>query len=110
CFIGSFRTVIPPQRIVLLVLDANPLLIFFYRQRGWEYIREVLDTTLHTGQKHLLSSINLGEVYYTLRRDHRSERADETLKRIYEGPIEIAIPSLEQTLQAAIFKSKGGIS
>jgi predicted nucleic acid-binding protein len=93
-----------------LVLDAFPLLVIFSRQRNWEVSKEYLDVPLKTGIPHLISSINFGEVLYILRRDHGSEAAEIAKNRILEGPIEIVIPSLEQTYNAAQLKSFGGAS
>lgn len=93
-----------------LVLDAFPLLVIFDRQLNWEISKEYLDLPLKTGVPHLISSINFGEVLYIIQRDH-GEKAVETAKnRILEGPIEIVLPSLEQTYIAARLKSFGGAS
>ncbi len=93
-----------------MVLDANPILIFFYKQPSWQHVERVLEIANKQGIPHLLSSINLGEIYYSLLRDHGLNAAMDGLRRIEEGPIEIVVPSVEQTLIAAKFKAGGGIS
>jgi predicted nucleic acid-binding protein len=93
-----------------MVLDAQPLSILFHRQSGWEYVDRLLESATISGDFHLLSSINFGEVYYSILRDFGEIKAQEVLERIKEGPIEIVVPSIEQTLMAARFKAAGGIS
>ncbi len=93
-----------------LVLDAFPLLVIFSRQKGWDVSKEYLDEPLVTGIPHLLSSINFGEMLYVLRRDHGEKAAEIAKHGILDGPIEIIIPSLEQTYTAARLKSFGGAS
>jgi predicted nucleic acid-binding protein len=93
-----------------LVLDAQPLSILFHEQPGWEFVDSLLENAVRQGTVHLLSAINLGEVYYSIIRDYGEEKASEVLRRIEQGPIEIILPSYVQTLVAAKFKSKGGIS
>ena len=93
-----------------LVLDAFPLLVIFGRQRGWEISKEYLDLPFETGIPHLISSINLGEVLYVIERDHGEHAAQSLKQRILESPIEIILPTLEQTFVAAKLKSFGGAS
>ena len=93
-----------------MVLDANPLLVFFHKQPSWQFVERLLQNAVESDTMHLLSSINLGEIYYTLLRDYGASTAEDGLRRIKEGPIEIVIPSIEQTLVAGKFKAAGGIS
>jgi predicted nucleic acid-binding protein len=93
-----------------LVLDAQPLSILFHEQPGWEFVNNLLEHAIESGETHLLSSINLGEVFYSILRDYGEGKAQEALARIEQGPIDIVIPSVEQTLVAAKFKAGGGIA
>lgn len=97
-------------KIARFVLDAFPLVVLFMQQRGWEVSKSRLDSVFEAGDICLMSSINLGEVYYALLRDKGKSIADRALVSIKESQIEIVLPSLEQTIQAAIFKAGGGIS
>ncbi len=49
-------------------------------------------------------------MFYSILRDYGEARANEALVRIEQGPIDIVIPSIQQTLVAARFKASGGIS
>ncbi len=93
-----------------VVLDAFPLLVYFHRQDGWAIVEELLDEAVEQGYNHLISSINLGEIYYTLLRDFGDSVAEDTLLRILDGPIDVVVPDLDTTLLAARFKAGGGIS
>ena len=93
-----------------MVLDAHPLSILFHEQPGWEIVERMLQYAVDHDEVHLLSSINLGEVFYSILRDYGEAVAQEALIRIRRGPIDIIVPSIEQTLVAARFKAGGGIS
>ncbi len=93
-----------------LVLDAYPLLVIFGQQRGWEISKAYLDVPFMTGTPHLISSINFGEVLYVIERDHGGDASEQLKQRILESPIEIVLPTLEQTYLAAKLKSYGGAS
>jgi predicted nucleic acid-binding protein len=95
---------------VQLVLDAYPLLVLFLKQRGWEIVDSLLEQAVDEGYTHLISSINVGEILYTLGRDYGEKAAHEKLDRIKHGPIEIIDPSLETVVLAAKMKAAGGIS
>jgi predicted nucleic acid-binding protein len=86
---------------VQLVLDAYPLLVLFLKQRGWEIVDSLLEQAVDEGYTHLISSINVGEILYTLGRDYGEKAAHEKLDRIKHGPIEIIDPSLETVVLAA---------
>ena len=92
------------------ILDSLPLLTFFRKQYGWERINRLLKEAQTSRQRHLMSAINWGEVYYTVLRDEGSQVAEIVQDRISRSPIEIILPSMEQIIQAARFKSNGGIS
>ena len=52
-----------------------------------------------------MSTVNFGEVYYLLIRDHGLEDADKILKVIETLPIEFMPPDLVITKQAAFYKA-----
>jgi predicted nucleic acid-binding protein len=102
--------VIVKQKIVRFVLDAFPLIVLFMRQKGWEVSKAKLDSVSEGGDVCLMSSVNLDEVYYSLLRDQGREVADRALSNIRVSQIEIVLPTLDQTIQAATFKAGGDIS
>ncbi|MFI5202305.1 MAG: type II toxin-antitoxin system VapC family toxin [Candidatus Kapaibacterium sp.] len=93
-----------------MVLDAQPLSILFHEQPGWEIVADTLQRAVDRNEVHLLSSINLGEVFYSILRVYGEADAQKALARIRRGPIDIIVPSIEQTLVAGRFKAGGGIS
>jgi ribonuclease VapC len=92
------------------VFDSLPLLTFFRKQNGWELISRMLSDAKISGQRHVMSAINWGEVYYTVLRDEGREIAAMVNDRISRSAIEIIVPSMEQVVRAAEFKAGGGIS
>jgi len=54
--------------------------------------------------------VNWGEIYYITLRETGAERAEHIAETISSLPIEIVIPDLELTREAAGFKSRGGIA
>ncbi len=94
----------------LLVLDAYPLLDFFLKKPGWQYVEEILEDAAQHGHRFPMSAINFAEVRYTILRDAGPERAATIMDRVLNGPIEIVLPTFEQVLQASTFKAGGGIS
>ncbi|HEX5316472.1 MAG TPA: type II toxin-antitoxin system VapC family toxin [Candidatus Kapabacteria bacterium] len=93
-----------------LAFDAFPLLVLFLKQTGWERVREVLRAASLNGFSHVMSLINVGEVYYTLLRDHGESLAEEVLSQLSTFPIEIIVPSYHQMIRAGHFKASGGLS
>jgi predicted nucleic acid-binding protein len=69
-----------------------------------------LDEVNRSGDYCVMSSVNLGEVYYSIIREKGKDFADEVLDYILQSQIEVVFPTLQSTLQAAIFKSRGGAS
>jgi predicted nucleic acid-binding protein len=98
------------EKIGPRVFDAFPLLVLYRKQTGWERIRDVLDEAVDARFSHFVSLINVGEVYYTLFRDHGAKAGEDGLERIRTFPIEIVSPSYDQMLQASRFKAGGGLS
>jgi predicted nucleic acid-binding protein len=98
------------KKIGPLVFDAFPILVLFRKQTGWERIRDILDEAVNSNFSHFVSLINVGEVYYSLLRDHGTEAGLDGLERIRTFPIEIVNPSYDHMLQASRFKAGGGLS
>ncbi len=92
------------------VLDSFALVVLFLQQKGWEIVSQHLNDAADGQYTHLMSSINFGEVYYSIIRTEGEQYAEAALKAIAEMPIEIIDPTREQVLAAARLKSKGNIS
>jgi len=95
---------------VQFVLDSFALVVFFLRQKGWEIVSRHLNDAADGRYSHLISSINYGEVYYSIIREEGEVYADAALKAIAEMPIEIVDPTRDQVLAASRLKSEGKIS
>jgi predicted nucleic acid-binding protein len=102
--------VIVKQKTARFVLDAFPLIVLFAQQKGWEAVKVRLDEVDQAGDYCIMSSVNLGEVYYSIIRDRGKDVADQVIDYLVNSQIEIVFPTLHDTLQAAEFKARGGMS
>jgi predicted nucleic acid-binding protein len=93
-----------------LAFDAFPFLVLIQKQNGWERVRDIVDEAANGGFRHLVSLINLGEVYYMMHREYGEELAQKMLDGILDSPFEIINPTFEHMKQAAQWKSGGGLS
>ena len=86
------------------ILDASALVTYLWKQSGYEKVQNYL--TKATDEKRLLmTTVNLGEVYYLLLRDHGSEDADKILKIIETLPINFVEVDTQLAKQAAFYKA-----
>src|SRR5438552_1753876 len=92
------------------ILDAYPLIVFFRRDPGWEIIGELLAEDSKNPKRFLLTLINWGEIYYNVLRDEGTAMTEIVIHAIDSMKIEIIDTDRDLTIQAAIFKSQGGIS
>ena len=86
------------------VLDSYALLAHFEAEPGSEQVGELLEAAKE-GKCHLyMCVINLGEVMYIVERERGLPKAQETLARIDELPIEVLNVDRSLTLAAAHLK------
>lgn len=86
------------------VLDSHALLAYLEAEPGGDRVRELLESA-RDGRCHLyVCVVNLGEVMYIVEREAGLSRAQETLARIDELPIEIVSADRPLTLAAAHLK------
>ena len=71
---------------------------------------EALKIARDSGFPLLLSVVNWGEIFYITLRETGPEGADQVAETISTLPIEIVMPDLELTREAARLKSRGGIA
>lgn len=93
-----------------LILDTWPLITFFEEHASANAVEKILHKSRQSGQNLLLSSVNAGEVWYTVARAHSAEDADMIIREIHQLRIRIEPVSWELTKIAAQFKVGGGIS
>ena len=92
------------------VLDSYALLAFLEGGKGHKQVRELVEKAIDGRYLLFLSIINLGEVLYITERERGLPKAQETLARIDELPIEIIEANRSQTLTAAHIKAKWPIA
>ncbi len=86
------------------VLDSYALLAYFEAEPEGEQVRVLLETA-KKGKCHLyMCMVNLGEVIYIVERERGLAKAQETLARIDELPIDIVDVDRTLTLAAAHLK------
>ncbi len=92
------------------ILDAYALLAFFEDAPGADYVRELLLEAESGAAQLAMCVVNLGEVWYAVARAVSPPQADAILTEIRALSIEIVDADWPLTHQAAIYKSRGGLS
>lgn len=87
------------------ILDASALIVYLWKQPGYKEVQEFLSKATETEKWLLMTTVNFGEVYYLLVRDHGVEEADKILQAIQTLPIEFVPIDLSLTQQAALYKA-----
>lgn len=89
----------------MFVLDAHALLAYLQRERGFPVVRDALAHAATHEQPLLMTVVNWGEVYYTVRRERGQKIADEVCTIIQGFPVELIAVDQALAKQAALFKS-----
>jgi predicted nucleic acid-binding protein len=93
------------------VLDSWPIVEWI---GGREPARAVVRTLLEEAEAGravlLMSAINVGEIYYVLRKNHSQELAELWRKRSQTLPFTIETPTTEEIWAAALLKANYAIS
>jgi ribonuclease VapC len=92
------------------VLDTYALIAFFEDEPGADYVRQLLMEAESGDLKLAMCVVNLGELWYIIARNISPAQADALVEEIRGLSIEFVDADWELTHQAAIFKSKGGLS
>ena len=87
------------------ILDASALVAYLWKQPGYEKVQDFLTKATHEEKKLLMTTVNLGEVYYLLLRDHGAKDADNILKIIETLPVDFVEVDMRLVKQAAIYKA-----
>ena len=87
------------------ILDASALVSYLWKQSGYEKVQDMLSKAAGSERNLLMTTINLGEVYYLLIRDDGFEDANKILKIIETLPIDFVEVDVELTKQAAVYKA-----
>jgi PIN domain nuclease of toxin-antitoxin system len=92
------------------VLDTYALIAFFEDEPGADFVRSLLLEAESGSLKLAMCVVNLGEVWHSIARTVSPAQADALIEEIQGMSIEIVDADWKLTYQAAIFKSKGGLS
>ncbi|MBI3618234.1 MAG: type II toxin-antitoxin system VapC family toxin [Candidatus Omnitrophica bacterium] len=87
------------------ILDASALVAYLWKQSGYEKVQDFLTQATDAQKRLLMTTVNLGEVYYLLLRDHGPEDSDKILKVIETLPIDFIEADMKLVKQAAIYKA-----
>lgn len=87
------------------VLDACALMTYLEKEKGYEKIKDLFVGAAESGKELLMSTVNWGEVFYVLIRDHGVDEAERIQKIVETFPIEFVPASLAVAKQAAVFKA-----
>src|SRR4030067_3843386 len=96
--------------MTIKILDTYALIAFFEDEPGADFVRGLLLEAESGGLKLSMSVVNLGEVWYSVARKVSPKEADAIIEEIRGMSIEIVDADWGLTYQAAMYKSKGGLS
>ena len=88
------------------VLDSYALLVYLEAAPGSDRVRGLLEAAKDSRCRLYMCVINLGEVLYIVEQERGLPRAQHTLARIDELPIEMVNPDRTLTLAAAHLKAR----
>lgn len=92
------------------ILDAFALMVYLEKEPGYEKIKELFTKSAENGKNLQMSTVNWGEVYYILMRDHGIEEAERIQRIIETFPIDFVPVDLPLAKEAARFKAFKKIS
>jgi len=87
------------------ILDSWALMALFHEESAADEVEKLLSLAATDRHKLLMSVVNWGEIYYSVRRGVSPEMAEQKAREIATMPIEIVPADMQQTHQAAIFKA-----
>ena len=89
------------------VIDADALMTFLQRGKGFEKIKKLFMESVSKGQEIYMSSVDAGEVYASALEEYGPMKANEVLSAIEALPIKVTDVDFKVTKKAAQLKSKG---
>lgn len=92
------------------VLDSYAVLAYLQGETGYKRVFAILEEARVGQSKLLMNVINLGEVLYIVEREKGLPRAQETLARIDELPIEVMDVDRTLALTAAHLKAQHSLA
>jgi ribonuclease VapC len=92
------------------VLDSYALLAYFQAEPGSDKVKDLLRQARAGEVSAVMSTINIGEVLYTVARRLGDDAAAETLNDMLRLPVELAEATMERVLGAAQIKAHHAVS
>ena len=96
--------------MINIILDSYALLTFYSNESGSVKVRTLIHQAASGKLRLLMSVINLGEIWYIVKRRISISDADRTIEELHQMNIEVIDTDWQQTRQAALYKSRGNIS
>jgi predicted nucleic acid-binding protein len=92
------------------ILEAPAIMLYLEKKPGYEKVRDLLTRAAANGNNLLVSTVNMGELYYLLLRHRSTQESDKIMALVETFPIDFI--SVDSTLakQAALFRLKGKLS
>ena len=87
------------------ILDSWALMALFHEESAADEVERLLSLAATDRHKLLMSVVNWGEIYHSVRRGASPEMAEQKVREMATMPIEIVPADMQQTHQAAIFKA-----
>jgi predicted nucleic acid-binding protein len=94
-----------------LILDSWAVVAFIEAEEpAAEKMEALIAEARENATPLLITSVNLGEVWYSLARAYSEARADESVAHLLQLGVEVVVADWDLAYQAAKFKVKGNIS
>jgi predicted nucleic acid-binding protein len=87
------------------VLDSWTMIAFFEDEPAADAVETLINKSIQAKTQLLMTTVNLGEVWYNIARAKGDEAANRAIKNIKSLDIHIIPADWELSLQAAMFKS-----
>jgi ribonuclease VapC len=92
------------------VLDSWAIMAFFEGEEAAEAVETLIYQSIQARAEMLMTSVNLGEVWYSVARAQGESAAERAIQNIRSLDIEIVPADWELSLQAARFKAQNPIA
>lgn len=92
------------------VLDAHALLAYLEREPGYKQVLDELNKSAQRQENLSMSTVNWGEVYYIICREHGKEKADHIAEVIETLPVKLIPVDVGLAKEAARIKASKRMS
>jgi len=87
------------------ILDAHALMVFLEKEPGFDKIESLFKSAVEKGDYLLITSVNLGEVFYIILRECGEDKAREIEEIVQTLPIKVIDADWKLTREAAKLKA-----